>query len=398
VARWCSACSICAARKGKPTPRKIPLTQLPCGAPLERLALDILDTSKKGNRYILVITDYFTKWTDAFALKRHTAPIVAETLMFKFIAQHGAPKQIHSDQGPEFESNLYKELARLLQISKYRTTPYRPQSDGQVERFNRTLLNMLSAFVSERADDWDTHIPLLMMAYRSAVHASTGCTPFSMMYGREMNLPVDLQFPTNSDFEGRPDCPSEYVEWVRRSIASAHDFARTHLGRSRARQKKGYDAHTKPKEPYKVGDLVRYYYPPSMNCNKFARPWLGPYKVLTKVTEVDYKISKVSHPDKTRVVHYDTLKLFEGTKDTPDQFVDDFTYDHSGPDNELIDQNVLDNPNIIDPIPKLEQIALPGSSTDSNEGGIHYTPPVIHGLRPRREAKAPVRYGDWVQY
>ena len=152
VARWCAACSVCAGRKGKPGPGRVPMHSLPTGAPFERIAVDILDTRKLTPRkfqYVLVISDYFTKYTDAFPLRRHTAPVVADIIMRRWIAYHGVPKQLHSDQGAEFDGHLVRQLSKLLGFAKIRTTPYRPQSDGMVERFNRSLLNMLSAFVSE---------------------------------------------------------------------------------------------------------------------------------------------------------------------------------------------------------------------------------------------------------
>jgi hypothetical protein len=173
VARWCASCEQCAGRKGKPRPAKQPMQTFDVGAPFERLAIDILDTHKvtrEQNRYVLVVTDYFTKWTDAFPLRKHTARVVAQVIMNRWIVYHGVPRQILSDQGPEFEGRLFQRLSRLLEIKKIRTTPYRPQTDGQVERFNRTLLNMLSAFVTDVGTDWDKHLPYVMMAYRTSAH------------------------------------------------------------------------------------------------------------------------------------------------------------------------------------------------------------------------------------
>ena len=144
------------------------MQSLPTGAPFERIAMDILDTRKLTSRkfqYVLVISDYFTKYTDAFPLRRHTAPVIADMIMRRWIAYHGIPKTLHSDQGTEFEGKLIKCLSNMLGFAKIRTALYRPQSDGQVERFNRSLLNMLSAFVSERGNDWDEHLPYVMMAY-----------------------------------------------------------------------------------------------------------------------------------------------------------------------------------------------------------------------------------------
>ena len=124
VARWCAVCPICASRKGKPGPGKVPMQSLQTGAPFERIAMDILDTRRLTLRkfqYILVISDYFSKYTDAFPLRRHTAPVVGDILMRRWIAYHGVPKTIHSDQGAEFESKLIKNLSRLLGFAKIRT-------------------------------------------------------------------------------------------------------------------------------------------------------------------------------------------------------------------------------------------------------------------------------------
>ena len=315
VARWCAICAICAARKGKPPPKRAPMETQPVGAPFERIALDILDTRKvtaKGNQYILVIYDYFTKWMDAFALKRHTAQIVAEVVLKRFVLYHGIPTRIHSDQGREFESELFSCLLKMLNVEKSRTAPYRAQSNGAVERVNRTILNLLSAYTNERSLDWDEHLCFVTMAYRSSVHSCTGCTPFSMVYGREMTLPVDLMYPSAQDFGRVPQCGPEYVEWVRRAISSAHIFARLHLEKAAVRQKRGYDCRAKERDPLVVNTLVRYYYPPILQKSKFARPWLGPYRILRRCTKMDYEIQLVADPAKKRVVHFDTLKPFEG--------------------------------------------------------------------------------------
>ena len=101
------------------------------------------------------------------------AVTVAKILVNEVIARFGIPNQIHSDQGKQFESKLFKELCQLLQIDK-RTTPYHPQSDGMVERFNRTLVTMLSNFVNDHHTDWDELIPYVLMAYRSCEHETTG--------------------------------------------------------------------------------------------------------------------------------------------------------------------------------------------------------------------------------
>ena len=107
------------------------------------------------------------------------ATTVASVLVEEFVAHFG----IHSDQGRNFESKVFQEMCKLLEMDKTRTTPLHPQSDGMVERFNRTIEGMLSKFVAENQRDWDSHLPILMMAYRSAVHETTSFTPCELMFG-----------------------------------------------------------------------------------------------------------------------------------------------------------------------------------------------------------------------
>ena len=126
-----------------------------------------LPLTDRGNKYVLVVGDYFTKWVEAYPMPNMEAGTVAELFVSRFVCQFGVPDVLHTDQGRNFESALLKEVCQLLGVVKTRTTPYHPQSDGLVERFNSTLLNLLSMAVSENERDWDLHIPMVMMAYRT---------------------------------------------------------------------------------------------------------------------------------------------------------------------------------------------------------------------------------------
>ena len=159
------------------------------------MAIDILGElpeTENGNKYIVVISDYFTKWTHAIALPDQTAQTIADRLMVEFFSVFGMPQYLHTDQGRQFESNLFQEVCKLLGIEKTRTSPYRPQSDGMVERWNRTIQQMLKSFINDNRNDWDDHLPYLCMAYRATPHESTGCSPNLMMFGQENNLPIDV--------------------------------------------------------------------------------------------------------------------------------------------------------------------------------------------------------------
>ena len=142
----------------------------------------------------MVVGDYVTKWTQAIPLENLEAKTVARALIDNFITKFGVPLSIHTDQGAFFESQLFQEMCQVLGIKKTRTTKARPQSDGVVESVNRTILNMLSAFVSEHQKDWDEYVPLVMMAYRSSVPESTGTSACKISFGHEIRLPIDLVF------------------------------------------------------------------------------------------------------------------------------------------------------------------------------------------------------------
>ncbi|VDI63585.1 Hypothetical predicted protein [Mytilus galloprovincialis] len=194
---WINSCDLCA--KGKPGPGKgkSPLKSSVSTYPLDRIAIDIigpLPITTGGNEYIMVVEDYFTKWTESYAIPNHQALTVADKLVTEFICRFGCPFQIHTDQGREFESGLFAAICDKLGIDKTRTCPYRPQSDGMVERFNQTLQSILRLFVNEHRNDWDDHIPFINMAYRATQHASTKCSPNLLMFGHELRCPIDVMF------------------------------------------------------------------------------------------------------------------------------------------------------------------------------------------------------------
>jgi len=243
VKNWCKRCDVCARGKPGPGLGKAPLKQFSVSAPMQCIAVDILGPlpiTRDGNEYIIVTGDYFTKWKEAFAVPNHTALTVADKLVTEFFSRFGCPVQIHSDQGREFESDLFQAVCEKLGIKKSRTTPYRPQSDGLLERFNRTLKQLLSLFAYDNTQDWDDHLPYLLMAYRSTEHASTKCSPNLLMLGREISCPIDLMvgFPPDKQEEV---CPIQYVEWLKCAMNTAFDFAKVQLKKAANIQKRNYD-------------------------------------------------------------------------------------------------------------------------------------------------------------
>ena len=284
------------------------------GSPI-RVAIDItgpLPETHQGNRYILVIGDYCTKWTEAFPIPDQETTTVAKVLVEEVFCRLGCAHELHSDQGRNFESNIFQETCKLLDIIKTRTTPLHPMSDGMIERFNRTLKSKLSLFVEERQRDWDEHLPYLMMAYRSATHESTGFSPNEMMLGRTVHLPVDLmcERPPNEDDEN--ETPAKYVCELIDKTATVHRFARQHLKQSSLQQKNNYDRKIAGKQ-LQVGDAV-WLHNPSRKVGrspKLQRPWDGPYLILDQLNQVTYRIQK-SRRAKPKVIHYNRLKPYKG--------------------------------------------------------------------------------------
>ncbi|GFU86001.1 retrovirus-related Pol polyprotein from transposon 412 [Trichonephila clavipes] len=137
------------------------------------------------------------------------APTVAEAVVQHWISRYGVPLQLHSDQGRNFVSAVLKGVCELLGIDKTKTTPLHPQSDGMVERFNRTILNNLSLMVSKNQQDWDQKVPLFLLAYRSAVHETTGYSPSQMFLAEIFVSLVTCCLVALSD---TPSSPEEYVQ------------------------------------------------------------------------------------------------------------------------------------------------------------------------------------------
>lgn len=307
---WCRACEQCAARKSPPRRNRAPMQQMLAGGPFQRVAMDILGPlplTDRGNKYILVLGDYFTKWVEAFPLPNMEANTIANTFVSHFVSRFGAPDVLHTDQGRNFESALFKEVCLLLGVCKTRTTPYHPQSDGLVERFNRTLLDLLSIAAKEDERNWDLCIPTVMLAYRTSVQESTGCTPYFLLFGREARLPVDVMFGLPPSVPPQP--VHQYSKDLRARLDTAYGMVRERLGWRQCRQKMVYDRR-RAGRPYTVGEWVWLHCPavPRGKSAKLHSYWQGPYKVMEVFSNVLYLIQHRNSTRKKVVVHFDRLK------------------------------------------------------------------------------------------
>lgn len=305
---WCLNCAVCATRKTPAPKPRAALVPVSVGFPLDLVAVDILGPlpeSKSGNLYILVVGDYFTKWIEAYPIPNQEATTVGMKLVDEFFCRFSLPKQLHSDQGSQFESAIIATVCQLLQIDKTRTTPYHPQSDGLIERFNRTLLQMLTNCVDKHPFEWEEYVKKVCMAYNTSTQATTGYSPFFLMFGRKPRLPIDVMYGIPNDTSTLPT----FVRKLKHTLTEAFDAARSNVSVQQERQQDVYNqrVHGSPHQP---GTLVWLFNPvvPRGMAKKFYKPWCGPFKVITRLSDNTYKIKSTRKPFRTKVVHFDRLK------------------------------------------------------------------------------------------
>nr|XP_032808461.1 uncharacterized protein K02A2.6-like [Petromyzon marinus] len=181
----------------KPAQYQVPLRPFRVSRTNQLVGIDLqgpFPRSHRGNRYILVSVEYFTRYPVAVAIPDKTALVVSRAFVEHYVLKHGIPKRVITDQGSEFEAQLFQALCHEFGIQKDRTTAYHPQANGMVERMNQTLAGKLKCMVAANQQDWDEHLPYTLFAYTTTVHTSTGQTLFLMMFGHEFRLPADLLF------------------------------------------------------------------------------------------------------------------------------------------------------------------------------------------------------------
>ena len=315
VEDFCRRCDLCTARKGPPGRSHAALQQSLVGAPMERVAVDVvgpLPRSDGGNRFVLTAIDYFTKWPEAYAIPDQEAETVVEALVGGMFSRFGIPENIHSDQGRNFESRVFASMCERLGMHKTRTSPLRPQSDGLVERFHRTMGQQLAILTSQHQRDWDKHLPLVLMACRSAVQESSACTPALLMLGRELRTPGEMAFGRPPEAPDIPPGP-EFARRLQDRLESAHEFSRGQQLNAGVRQKRNYDVRERGQH-FRAGELVWVYNPQRKKgrCPKLDSQWAGPCRVLERVGEVVYRVQL---PPKGRrvVLHRDRLAPYRGT-------------------------------------------------------------------------------------
>lgn len=311
VLNYIKSCKNCLEKRGYRANQRAPIQTVPITSyPFEKIAMDIVGPfclSTSGNKYLLVITDYFTRWPEAYPLQNAKSETILKCLE-NFISTHGIPKHIVTDKGSNFISKVITKFYKKMDIIKHTTTSFHPQADGVCERLNGTLIRTLSYLVNETQEDWDRNIQFALLAHRTAKHSATGETPSYLLYGRDIILPESfLSQSTIPKFYSVQD----YTEDLMYRLQKTYNCVKKNLTAAATNQETVQHKRAVKKE-ISVGDLVLLYYPvvqrgQTRKLTKFNK---GPFKVVSKTTPVNFVISSLENPTKTQTVHIDRLTLF----------------------------------------------------------------------------------------
>lgn len=281
VRRYVKCCQRCVVSKTPEPEGRAPLESVRTSRPMELVCIDFwtAESSRGHNVDVLVVTDHFSRMAHAFQCRNQSARQVARQLWDKYFCVYGFPDRIHSDQGANFESQLIRELLQVAGVKKSRTTAYHPMGNGLVERFNRTLGNMIRALPPRSKDRWSQMLYTLTFAYNCTVHESTGYAPFYLMFGRIPKLPVDVMF---GNLEGDSDVIDydKYVKRLRTDLKEALTVAQENINASQQRQAELYNRKTKGCD-IELGDQVLLANKGERGKRKLADRWEStPYRVV----------------------------------------------------------------------------------------------------------------------
>lgn len=318
VKDWVTSCAGCLGRKSPTHPKKAFLHPIPVSKPWDRVHVDILDLHKRtrlGNRYVITYIDAMSKYVVSKAIYDQTAETCAKVFIEEIVCKWGAPRALLSDQGRQFKSALNKEICQLVDTYKIETTSYHPACNGQVERSHKILTDMMAMLVSRDKQDWDTYLPYCIFAYNTAVHSSTGETPFYLLHGFDPRLPSEpsLQLDNSITMDSK-----NYKNQVSSRIKIAWELASKCIEKAQKKQKLYFDAKANPYS-YKVDDIVFAKIPLKSKDSswKLANPWKGPYRVIT-VKDPNVEIRLISNPKAPIVkLHMDRIKLGVGPHPVP---------------------------------------------------------------------------------
>ncbi|UYV63096.1 hypothetical protein LAZ67_2003113 [Cordylochernes scorpioides] len=295
----------------------------PATSPFQRVGMDLLGRFPKsdtGNKWIIVCTDYLTRFAVTKALPTGEAKEAAKFLMEDVVLKHGAPREIITDRGRVFQSKLIAELTKQCSSIHRFTTAYHPQTNGLTERLNKTLANMIAMYASVEQKDWDVILPYVTFAYNTAKQDTTGFTPFKLIHGREVETTVDTLFPNPHE-----DLQEDYSQKIASRVEETRQLARLETLKAQEKDKARYDSKHEAMD-YNVGDLVWIFIPIRKVglSEKLMKRYFGPYRVTRKLSDVTFEVDPVDQPTRRRqtrdLVHVLRMKPYHDPEDQADLF------------------------------------------------------------------------------
>ncbi|KAL5004610.1 hypothetical protein ScPMuIL_018066, partial [Solemya velum] len=289
------------------------LVTIQSSRPMELVSIDYLtlERSKGGFENILVITDHFTRYAQAFPTRNQTAHTTARVLYENFIVHYSFPAKLHSDQGRNFESHVIRELCNLAGVKKTRTTPWHPMGNGMTERFNQTLISMLGTLEDSKKSDWKSYVSSMVHAYNATRHDTTGFSPHYLMFGWHPRLAIDAFLGISSPAE-KASSRSSYAKKLRKRLDFAYKMAATEAKKNTSRYKKNYDLKVRD-SVLEVGDRVLVRNVGLKGKNKLADKWAKDPYIIIDIPNKDfpvYKVQKESAGGPTRTLHRNMLLPF----------------------------------------------------------------------------------------
>jgi len=320
-------CILCQQTDKRKVENAQPNFPIPIADVFDRVGIDVvgpLPPTERGNKYVIVIVDHGTRWTEAFAVTNTTATTVADILYSQIICRYGPPSVLLSDRGTNFLSKVIKHLCDLFSIEKVQTTAYHPQCNGLVERTNGSLMTLIRKICQDNPNNWDAHLPAALFAFRTTANATTKLSPFQLVYGRLPRLPIDVYL---NNITRPPKDILSYEDFLN-SITDLRLFARMMHEED---QTEALATSANYTNPYRVNDLVWLYTPVVKpgESKKFTAFWHGPYKVITISSPVNCIISDIPHT-KDQLVHITRLKVYRHD-DQPEGFPQDLRLDENLP-------------------------------------------------------------------
>ncbi len=357
TAEFCRTCVLCQKHKGN-LKRQANLQPLPIiNRPFSRISIDFVTnlpvTEPYGNKNLLVVVDSYTKFADAFPTQDMKASTVARILYNEVWLRYGPPSYLLSDKQSSLIGETIQELSNTFNVQQLQTSPYHPQTDGQCERMNKTLMTSLSMFCDVNQKDWDSHIRSVIWAYNTgnAIDSTCHC-PFFLLYARHAPLATDLNINFDRDYSNMS--PANFAEAAAERLKCAYKCVDLALQAAEQKRKKHYDKHVHQRS-YDTGDIVYLrvgQVKPGLS-RKLAPKWEGPYHIANVMpNKVNVRLRRCS--DNTllsNVVHINRLKpgFIKSHK---------YTMNDTRVDNQGKKDNISDTPSIPDKV--VNEMKRPG--------------------------------------